>query len=230
MARGAARAVPPGLPVMASLVALVMTLSACGSPGYHYVKNSAEKTYFKVPSEWRKIDQKALDAALTNEDPDSASARLRPKLTWSIAYDADPSPEPDHLYGLGSDKPFVYAVIRPLTSEERGAISLNQLRDTFLPVTAESRQSLLEQGSPLTGFELLRDDELKPGHGLRGVRTTYNYMLPTLPILQTFDVTSYSSDEGRLYVLVIRCSAHCYQERRGELDSVARSFTVRKQR
>jgi hypothetical protein len=229
MARCAARAFPPGLPVMAPLVALVMALSACGSPGYHYVKNSGEKTYFKVPAEWRKIDQKALDTTLSNDDPDSASARLRPKLTWSVAYDADSDPDPTHLYGLGSDKPFVYALIRPLSTAERDAVSLNQLRDSFLPVTTESRQALAEQGSPLTDFELLRDDELKPGGGLRGVRTTYNYMLPTLPILQTFDVTSYSSDEGRLYVLVIRCSAHCYQERKGELDSVARSFTVRKQ-
>ncbi|MFI0444996.1 hypothetical protein [Actinomadura sp. 6N118] len=227
MARGVAHAYPQGLLAAASVIALVMSLAACGSSDYTYVKNSSEKTYFKVPAEWIKIEQKTLEAAIHSDDPDSAAAQLRPKLSWSVAYDAKSPPDPDHLYGLGTDQPFVYAIVRPLTQEERGSISLDRLRDAFLPVTEQSRQTLAQQNSPLSGFELLRDEELKPKGGVRGVRTTYNYRLPPMPLLQTFDVTSYASDEGRLYVMVIRCSARCFLDRKGELDAIARSFTVR---
>ncbi|MFG1999915.1 hypothetical protein ACGFNU_12280 [Spirillospora sp. NPDC048911] len=227
MARGVARAFPPGRSAAAPVIALVMSVAACGSPNYTYVKNSSAQTYFKVPVEWNKIEQKALDAAISSDDPDSAAARLRPKVSWSVAYDAHRSPDPNHLFGLGTDQPFVYAIVRPLTRDERGSISLDRLRDAFLPVTEQSRRTVAEQGSPLTGFELLRDEELKPKGGIRGVRTAYNYRLPPMPFLQTFDVTSYVSDEGRLYVMVVRCSARCFLDRADELDAVARSFTVR---
>jgi hypothetical protein len=233
--RGATR-VPPfrssatGLRALTAAVLvtlLAVAMAGCGAPSYTYAKNSADKTYFKVPRQWHKIDQSALDAALSSDDPDSAAAQLRPKLSWSVAYDAHRSPQPEHLYGLGSDDPFVYAIVRPLSEKEQGALSLDQLRDAFLPVTESSRQQMAQQGSTLSRFELLRDQVLKPDSGFRGVRTTYNYSLPTLPTLQTFDVTAYASDDGRLYVMVLRCSARCYKERGDEMDTIARSFTVR---
>lgn len=214
--------------LLAALVTALPAASAgCGASEYTYVKNSEAKTYFKVPAEWRRIDQAALEAALVDADPDSATAELNRRLTWSVAFDAEDPPDPYHLYGMGGDQPFVYALVRRLTDEQHGMISLNVMRDVFLPVTEEARTAAAERGTTFTGFELLRDDTLKPGDGLRGVRVTYNYQVPPLGMLQTFDVTSYASDEGRLYVLVLRCSARCYKERRGEFDSIAESFTVR---
>ncbi|WP_200826947.1 DcrB/PsbP domain-containing protein [Thermomonospora echinospora] len=185
------------------------------------------RTYFKVPAEWKRIDQPALEAVLSDADPDSATAELNRRLSWSIAYDAGDPPDPSHLYGWGSDEPFAYALVRELTDEQHATVSLNLMRNAFLPVTEEARTAAAERGALLTGFELLRDDTLKPGDGLRGVRVAYNYQVPPLPVLQTFDVTAYASDEGRLYVLVLRCSARCYKERKGEFDSIAESFTVR---
>jgi hypothetical protein len=225
MTRGALRATP----LVLLSITLVTGLAGCGSSHYTYVKNSAQKTYFKVPANWNKIEQRTLDESLGAEDPDSASARVRTKLTWAVAYDASKIPTPSHLYGYGFDspQPFVHAIIQPLSPDQQGVISLNTLRDSFLPVTAERREAATEQLG-LSGFELLRDDVLTPGHGIRGVRITYNYRIPAVPLLQTFDVTSYVSDDGRLYRFVIRCSAKCYQDRSGELDAIAKSFTVRK--
>ncbi|MFB4315676.1 hypothetical protein [Actinomadura sp. 21ATH] len=214
----------------ALVMALSPALAGCGAAEWHYVKNSGARTYFKVPAGWREIDQRTLDRTLAPEDPDSAAAGVRARNIWSIAYDAHRDPDATHLYGLGSDEPFVYAVIRPLTEAERNAVSLDQLRDAFLPVTEKARQASAQEGAALGAFELLRDRVLTPGGGLRGVRATYNYRLPNLYSLQTFDVTSYSSDQGRLYVLVLRCSARCFRERAKELDTIARSFTVRNDR
>ncbi|MEU5881693.1 hypothetical protein [Spirillospora sp. NPDC047279] len=228
MARPGVRTIPLGRVAVASTAMLVTTLTACGAPDFTYVKNSTAKTYFKVPAEWHKIEQRELDNAMTSDDPDSAAAQARPKTMWSIGYDAHDDPDAFHFYGLNTDQPFVFALIRPLTREERGSISLDRLRDAFLPVTEGARQTLAQQNGGLSDFELLRDEELEPkGDGLRGVRTTFNYRFPTLLTLQTFDVSSYASDQGRLYVMVIRCSARCFLDRKGELDSIARSFTVR---
>jgi hypothetical protein len=129
---------------------------------------------------------------------------------------------------MGGTDPFVYASIRQLNEPERGVISLNHLRDIFLPVTDQARQTAVTQGAPFDDFELLRDQELTPGGGLRGVRETYNYSTP-LGGLHTFDLTAYVSDDGHMYLMIVRCSARCFRERSGELESIVKSFTVRKQ-
>ncbi|MFC4907771.1 hypothetical protein [Actinomadura gamaensis] len=215
----------------AAAALLLLAVTGCGSPRYTYVKNSGERTYFKVPAGWNRIGQHDLDQLLSGDDPDSAAARARPQVSWSVAYDATRPADATHLFGLdGGEQPFVYAQIRRVSDETRDQISLNLLRDAFLPVTAQSRQQAADAGQPLTGFELLRDQVLTPGGGLRGVRSVFNYRLGRLALLQTFDVTTYASDDGRLYELVVRCSARCYRNRSAELDAVARSFTVRKHR
>jgi hypothetical protein len=208
------------------MTALSVVLTACGSPEFTYVQNSGEHTYFKVPADWREIDRAALDRVLAPEDPYSVAAQVRKKLVWSVAYDADPEPSPAHLFGA-STQPFVYASVRRLADSERGAISFNTLRNFILPVTAEARQTAKEAGVTLQDFELIRDEVLTPGEGIRGVRAVFNYRHPS-GSLQTFDQTAYVTDDAsRVYFLLLRCSARCYRQRGEELDTVARSFTVR---
>ncbi|MEV4255722.1 hypothetical protein AB0J52_21410, partial [Spirillospora sp. NPDC049652] len=232
--RAAVPAVPVLVPVpLLTLVLLLVLLLAqgCGEPRFTYVKNGGERTYFKVPNGWHRIGQHDMDDLLSGDDPDSAAARARPKSSWSVGYDASRPPDPTHLFGLGGDEePFAYAQIRRLSDEARDQVSLNVLRDAFLPVTAESRRQAVKEHRPLTGFELVRDQVLTPGGGLRGVRSVFNYRIGQQLLLQTFDVTTYAADDGRLYQLVVSCSARCYQERSAELDAVARSFTVRRHR
>jgi hypothetical protein len=201
-------------------------LAACGSPQYTYVKNSGEQTYFKVPAGWHKIDAKPIDPAVTGDHPDSAMAHGRGM--WSVAYDADVHPTADHLLSLISEEPIVYASVYRLTPDEHDAYSLNQLRDSFLPVTENARQaaSAQSQGQQLPKLERLLDQELKPGEGLRGIREIYNYVLP-IGGVQTFDLTAYLSDDGQVYLLLLHCSSHCYQSRAKEFNSIVTSFTVR---
>lgn len=204
-----------------------LAATACGAPAYTYVKNSNDMTYFKVPSGWHPVDQDKLKDALVSSPTDSASAQIEKKLIWSVAYDADPSPQPEHLSMLGGDKPIVLGMVRQLTESQRSSVSLDMLRDLFHPVTDTSRQSAAQQGVSLQNFELLADTDLTPGDGIRGIREIYNYQAAPIGPLQTFDLTAYIGDGGKLYVLLIRCSAACYRQRAGELDTIARSFTVR---
>jgi hypothetical protein len=212
-------------------VGLVGALAACGNPQYTYVKNSSEKTYFKIPAGWHKIETKPIDSMVTGDTPDSEKSRLRG--AWSVAYDSADHPSVTHMVGPIADQPVVYASVYRLSPEERGAYSLDALRDSFLAVTAQARertaQAYAAQGlpNPLSDFELLRDEELTPGDGLRGVRTRYNYNATPGGML-TIDLTAYLSDDGRVHLMIVRCSARCFRERASELESIASSFTVRK--
>jgi hypothetical protein len=221
----AQRIVRTGLALVAA--AAVLAAAACGSPEYEYVKNSAEKTYFKVPSSWRPVDQAALDEWAIGADPDSATAKIRDQLLWTVAYDADSAPAAAHVYGmLPTPEPVAWAKVEQLLPEQSDAVSFDALRDAVMPVTDAAREQAAQAGSTLTDFELLHDEVLTPDDGVRGVRVVFNYAL--LGQLHTFDLTALvNNDASRLYMLFVRCSARCYSERADELDGIVTSFTVR---
>jgi hypothetical protein len=206
---------------------LALALSSCGAADYHYVKNSDAQLYFKVPAEWARVDQKSLDAAEINGvDPSSQTAKMLDDLTWSIAYDAASDPKTDHIFGGAVAEPVVYAKVIDLLEQQQGGLSLDAMRNFLLPVTAEARESARGEGRLLPGFELLGDAVLTPGDGLRGVRDIFSYQVQGQQ--QTFDQTVLANEKlTKVYLLLVRCSAACYTDRRDELDDVARSFTVR---
>jgi hypothetical protein len=206
-------------------IALVATLTACSSSGYTYVKNSDDKLYFKVPAEWARIDQGALDVEQF-ADPDSATAKVQKALNWSIAYDAADQPSPRHIFGPHAAEPVVYARVQRLPPDDRGEVSFDNMRDLLLPVTAKARQGAMQQGVQLTGFEPLADDVINPEAGLRGVHLIFNYNVGGL--LQTFDQTVLANDDAsKVYLLLLRCSAKCYNERKDEISAVTKSMTVK---
>jgi len=213
------------------VLGLTAALTACGTK-YTYVKNSGERTYFKVPSSWHRLDSKDLGDLMFG-DPDSATAQKAKQTTWYVAYDADPHPSVIHLMGGSTNQsPVVLAVVEPLTPSQQGELSLDELRNLGAPVTADARKQVQDQGGQLDqNFEWLGDQVLLPGRGLRGVREIYNQSAddPTDPTaLTTIDRIALASDDGYLFRLILQCSAHCYNQRKGELDTIMSSFTVRK--
>jgi hypothetical protein len=209
------------------LSAAVLALSACGQAQYTYVQNTSQRTYFKVPASWHNIDRGELESTLFPVDPDSAAGQARKRSVWSVAYDAANDPTATHVVQATGD-PFVFATVRNLADSERGSVSFDMLRNLFLPVTDSAREQAKTAGFILQDFELLRDEVLTPGQGVRGVRAVFNYKFPSGSV-QTFDETAYMTDDAsRIYFLLLRCSAHCYRSRQKELDGVAKSFTVRR--
>lgn len=220
------RAIHVGAALLA-VTALLAGAGACGTPEFTYVKNSQEKTYFKVPHGWREIATESLDHDITGVNPDSAAATAVKQLWWSVAYDAAEDPTPDHLLTTGvTDEPIVYARVATLTESQQNMVSLDALRNVLLPVTDEAREAAAAT-MPLSGFELLRDEVIEPENGLHGVRVVFDYEL-AFGVLHTFDQTVLVNNDGsKLYLMIIRCTSSCYRERSGELDTIATSFTVR---
>jgi hypothetical protein len=208
------------------VVAVAFGAAACGTPEFTYVKNSDQKTYFRVPHDWRETGTDTLDNALSGTNPDSATAEMRQKLWWSVAYDASAYPTADHLLtDRVTAEPIVYARVAQLTEPQQNAVSLDLLRNVFLPVTDEAREAAAGTIA-LTDFELVHDEVLSQSGGLHGVRVIFDYGLGG--VLHTFDQTALVNTDGsKLYLLIIRCSTSCYRDRSGELGEIAKSFTVR---
>ncbi|GAA3799003.1 hypothetical protein GCM10022226_17980 [Sphaerisporangium flaviroseum] len=221
-------------PIAAATAAvLIAGLAGCGGADFTYVMGNDGQSYFKVPASWQKVDQKALERKIFG-DLTSATAQARKRLSWTVAYDGFTMPSADHLLDPagGSDQPFAFAMVSKLTEDQRDAVSLDVLRNAaMLPVavTDEVRKQMESTaGYPFKGFELLSDEVLPPENGVRGVHVVYNLKVLGGPV-QTFDQTAYLAPDGtRVSLLLIRCSATCYQKRSEELDRIAQSFKVKR--
>jgi hypothetical protein len=240
---------PGSLFAAALLVALASVLGACGTPEFTFVTNSKERVYFKVPHEWREVN--AIDPikfTLPVEPGSQEEADRDARRVWAVAYDSDDlDREPDVLFG-NRGKPFIFAKVFVLDEEQRNSASLDTMRDALgLPVSQASREARAEHlrqvelamqagrlspeqaasANSLRGFELLVDEVLSPGDGLKGVREIYNYKYGDGPV-HTYDQTVLlSADSSRLYVFVISSAADYYREHFDELNEIATSFTVR---
>lgn len=208
--------------LIASILCLLMTVS-CGSPKYTYVANSEERTYVRLPVDWRAVDADELAAALGLD----TGAALSEQGLWLEGYDADLLPSAAHLFGPHAPAPTGLLLVQDVAAPARGQYSLDRLRDLFQPTSETGRRALAQNpGSPLTDFALLADEVLTPGDGIRGVRVVYRYRVGGGP-MQVFDKTAYVNDDAsKLYVFVARCSSECYGRHQEEIERAVSSFTV----
>jgi hypothetical protein len=213
--------------VAAALAAVILgcaflrAASGCSAPDHTYVANTANKTYFKIPASWHEIDEKALKQTVTGGSPTPGSDG-----EWAVAYDGAKAPSVTHLVASNTPEPIVYVSVRPVPTEAGGQVSLDNLRDLALPVTATARAAATTSSTTFSDFHLISDSVLTPKSGFRGVHEVFQYRVGGGP-LQTFDETAYTNKDGsKVYLMLLRCSSECYQARRSELDSVVASFTV----
>jgi hypothetical protein len=212
-------------PVPAAIAVLIGALLtvACGSPEFTYVSNSDDRTYVRMPTEWRAVDQTELATAL-GLDP---SVPAEDHGVWLQGYDADLLPSPAHLIGPHAPAPTGLVLVQDVPGPLRGQYSLDRLRDLFQPVSPTGREALAaDPAATLTNFSLLVDEVLTPGDGIRGVHVVYRYRIGGGP-MQVFDKTAYVNDDAsKLFLFVARCSAECYGQRQDEIARVVSSFTV----
>jgi hypothetical protein len=201
--------------------AFLTAASGCAAPEHTYVANTANRTYFKVPASWHEIDQTAFEQPASAASPSPHS-----NGEWIVAYDAAQVPSPAHLFASNTLDPIVYVSVLPLPTEANGQVSLDNLRDLMLPVTADARAAAKAASTSFSDFILVSDSELTPTSGLRGIHEVFQYRVDG-GLLQTFDQTAYTNKEGsKVYLMLLRCSSTCYQARHAELESVTTSFTI----
>jgi len=210
--------------LLLSVAALVALLAGCGAPEYTYVTNSTDRTYLKVPTSWRPIDDKAMNDAI-GFDPTLTEEE---RGLWFEAYDADAEPSPMHLFGPSAAAPAAFVGVQQIPESARGQFSLDRLRDLFYPVSPSAQEAAeMDPTSGVSDLALVADEVLTPGNGLRGVHSVFRYRVGDGP-MQMMDQTAYLNDDAsKLYMFFVRCSTECYEQRQKEIGNVVSSFTVR---
>ena len=115
------------------LLAAPLVLAACAGSGYHYVKSSEDKTYFKVPDNWKLYDENSVLGALKGALSKDEIAQRR-DTTWTTVFDADPQPSLNHLAAKQPNYPVGHAIVQPLSAEASDGASLQSLRNIFFDV------------------------------------------------------------------------------------------------
>ena len=218
---------------VAVIVGAAGVATACSSPNYTYIANSAEQTYVKIPSTWHQISPDQIDAVTLQSPAGSATRELEKKSIWAVGYDSASDPTADHLFGNVVDKPSIFISVQQLPASAQGQWSLDAMRNLFWPLTPDARsaaeQAAQQQGSTFPFVEVLRDEVKTPAAHIHGVHEVFDYRIGATP-MQTVNQVVYVSDDGRrLYLLLVRSSAEYFQAHKAELEGIVNSFTVKGQ-
>ena len=203
---------------------LAVSLSGCAasqtanSALLSVVYNHAPPAAFKIPLGWNQVSGPALARELQEETGGSGGAS-------TYAFEPGPGPLAGDFLSFGITRPFMFVEYGRLNSAARRQMSDGLLRDFFLPVTAAARQKAAGQGFPLTGFRLIRDQVLTLGHGVHGVRDTYDYTGPGHT--DTFDVDAVTNAvHDAIFLVVVHCTTACYGKYRTEIEASMSSVSA----
>ena len=194
-------------------------LSGCGAPAYTYVADSANSTYYKVPTSWHSISEASLDQVLTSGGGSTSGI-------WVAGFDAGKSPSADNVLSYSPADPVAFSEVIPLSQAESNSLSYDGLRDFVLPVSSTARQSYAASGSTqFSGFNQSRDDTITAASGVHGVRETFQYTVSG--VNDTFDeVVLTNADQTVVYLLMTHCTSMCYTHNQTDINTVMSSFTV----
>jgi L-fucose mutarotase/ribose pyranase (RbsD/FucU family) len=211
----------PRLALSPAAIVLVtaLVLAGCAGSDDHFVKNSDQGVYFKVPGDWRLYGEDAVIGALSQElSPQEEDAFKQ--LSWSVGFDAAPKPSIEHVGALLTEHPAGLARVERLGLQERDAASLSYLRNVIVPV---DRLVELDESS----VQVLEREDIEKD-GFRGLRFVFNVRDPESDKFVTLNqVALLDSQSRQVYFIVVGCEARCYEENQGEIEKVIDSWTVK---
>jgi hypothetical protein len=214
-----ARGLVGGFALLVVTSLAMVGLSGCGAPAYTYVADSADSTYYKVPTGWHALSQSSIDQVYTSGGGSTTGV-------WLKAFDAGKAPTATNFLSFGVTEPFVFSEVIPLAQAAMNTLDYDGLRDFMLPVSATGRQEYQAGGGvQLSGFSQLRDDTISATSGVHGVRETFQYTFNG--VSDTFDeVALTNADQTIVYFIIVHCTNACYSQNEANINTIMSSFTV----
>ena len=195
-----------------------LALGACGSPDYHYVKSTTERTFMRVPADWTLFDE---DDLLKSSDESPEAKEQFKQLTWSVAFDASPKPSLDHILTV-SDHPTGLTQVRTLLPAQRDTFSLSDLRSVLLrfdPLSEEAQQA--------GEVEVLESKEVQREGGLHGSELLLNLKTPEGDLVKWRQIALMDAAVSKVHVLAVSCDADCYVANEKVIDTIIDSWRVK---
>ena len=176
-------------------------LAACSDSGYHYVKNSDEGVFLKVPNDWQLYDESTYFRAVLQKPSPAQLDDVRDR-DWAAAFDKDPDPSPEHLNVLDSRHPHGFTRISEIGVDEHDTFSLASARNLIAPV-----DQLIESDAA----QVLDAEEFSLEGGFRGSHLVANLQLDRGGYTTLDQTVVTDADTEKLYVLAVGCSDNCYE-------------------
>jgi hypothetical protein len=201
-------------------LALVGLLAGCFSNKYSYVNNSAEGTFFKVPSGWTiyRLTEKEKEGR-----PEALPSSV--ETIWHVAFDASADPDQAHLQDVPPVDLVGEVQILALSASANDQVSATVLRQNLFGVDP----ILQDPGLPAK-WEVVSYAPIQAANGVVGSRSVINVPVEGEPgkyiTLDGSELLDPST--GRAYLLLMRCESQCYLSNQKSADEVATSWKVTK--
>lgn len=201
-----------------AVLAAPLVLTACGAPRYHYVKSTSDHTFMRVPFDWKLYGEDEILKA--SDDSAEAKAQFK-KLTWSVAFDADPAPSLKHILSP-AEHPTGLLQVRTLLPEQRDSFTLADLRSLLLPFDPLSDEA--QSGGDV---EVLDAKEVTRPGGLHGSELLLNLKSSDGHVVKWRQVALADGGLKKVHILAISCSEKCYSDNEGVIDRIVASWKVK---
>jgi hypothetical protein len=198
----------------AVVIAGGVLVSACAGSGYHYVKNSSDHAYFKVPNSWKLYDENAV---INSQKGLSASDKQKQRNSgWQEGFDANPKPTMHHLGQPNASHPVGLALVEHLSFSDADALSQQALRNRYFDV-----DSAVQNNSG----EIVSYSPVEQSGGFHGFHLVAN--LTSKGKTLTIDQTSLiDPSTSKVYTLIVMCESSCYSKQQSKIEQVVNSWTV----
>ena len=206
------------LPFTVAIVSLALALlgAACSSTGYHYVKNSDDHTYFKVPEAWKLYGEEQVLESYS-KDLSPRERAVERDTTWQVVFDASPQPSLTHLGDPKAHHPNGIAIVRELSFDDTDTLSLVSLRNLFYDIDTAVQNQM---------GEVIAYEPLEPDGGFHGFHLVAEVDAEKGGVVTLDQTTLVDQATSKVYTLLVTCDAKCYDDNVGQIERVVKSWTV----
>jgi len=214
-----------------ALLLAALTAAACGG-GYNYFSSAAANAYFRMPAGWTKFTQGQIFA----NTGQSQSASEKSSVRFLMGFDGSPRPSVEHVLNLtpkvATPYPIAVVQVRRLTEDDADAFSYAQIRNSVFPIDNLIKNAQSAFQAPVDvlsytttttppgyyGSTMTYDLTYNPGQGFTGAGND---------VLRYTQIGLYNPDADLFYLLLVGCSATCYEHNQAAIGQVIHSWTVK---
>lgn len=196
--------------VVAAASALVF--AGCGTNDFTYVNNSAEGTFFKVPTSWKLY-------RVTPEQVTDRPAAPQGQSPWHVVFDSSGEPAVDHADEERPAEPVGEALIFEISGEQGDQLSPADLRAAFLgqdPLGAEGAE-----------VEVVDFEQLSTDSGLRGSRVVFNAQTAEGDWVTTDHSSLINAAGTRVYVFEVKADSQAFKADAAQISQIVDSWQVK---
>ncbi len=200
----------------------VLGLAACGSSKYTYVANTTDKTFMRVPKEWKVLEVPgATEKGATTPPP------------WQRVFDGSAEPALTHIDQDSPAEPAGRLTVFYVSASTADTLSPEDLRAAVSPLKADPL-TLSDSSSKTNGEVKDFKIDTRDG-GLKGSHVVYE--IESGSGMVTFDQTTLLDPQQypnpltgagmfKVYVLSVHCNSECYEKNKVKIADVVNSWTV----